>query len=163
MPTSSNARGRNGSFGARGLAASSVTARSGATQRGPPLALALRVRHQEQRQRGPKIHTTRCTRPKSKCIGRGKARAARVRLQGVISNCHPGHWAQWALSPILLRALLLPRLITGASNFFRAVKIDRGGGSRTGWLEAQEPLLSTHRNWRGGTREWQSHRSLDAI
>jgi IS5 family transposase len=49
---------------------------------GPLLDLALRVRHQEQHQRGPKgVH-----RP------RQGARAVRVRLQGL--NCHSGHRAQ---------------------------------------------------------------------
>jgi IS5 family transposase len=40
---------------------------------GPLLALALRVRHQEQRQRGPKVYSLHA--PEVECIGRGKARA----------------------------------------------------------------------------------------
>ena len=40
---------------------------------GPLLDLALRVRHQEQRQRGPKIYSLHA--PEVECIGRGKARA----------------------------------------------------------------------------------------
>ena len=39
----------------------------------PLLDLALRVRHQEQRQRGPKIYSLHA--PEVECIGRGKARA----------------------------------------------------------------------------------------
>jgi IS5 family transposase len=38
------------------------------------LSLALRVRHQEQRQRGPKVYSLHT--PEVECIGRGKARAA---------------------------------------------------------------------------------------
>lgn len=41
---------------------------------GPLLALAVRVRHQEQRQRGPKVYSLHA--PEVECIGRGKARAA---------------------------------------------------------------------------------------
>jgi len=40
---------------------------------GPLLDLALRVRHQEQRQRGPKVYSLHA--PEVECIGRGKARA----------------------------------------------------------------------------------------
>src|SRR5580693_7277400 len=40
---------------------------------GPLLELALRVRHQEQRQRGPKVYSLHA--PEVECIGRGKARA----------------------------------------------------------------------------------------
>jgi transposase, IS5 family len=40
---------------------------------GPLLDLALRVRHQEQRQRGPKIYSLHA--PEVECIGKGKARA----------------------------------------------------------------------------------------
>ena len=40
---------------------------------GPLLDLALRVRHQEQRQRGPKVYSLHA--PQVECIGRGKARA----------------------------------------------------------------------------------------
>ena len=40
---------------------------------GPPLDLALRVRHQEQRQRGPKVYSLHA--PEVECIGKGKARA----------------------------------------------------------------------------------------
>jgi transposase, IS5 family len=40
---------------------------------GPLLALALRVRHQEQHQRGPKVYSLHA--PEVECIGRGKARA----------------------------------------------------------------------------------------
>src|SRR5262249_31489259 len=40
---------------------------------GPVLDLALRVRHQEQRQRGPKVYSLHA--PEVECIGRGKARA----------------------------------------------------------------------------------------
>jgi len=40
----------------------------------PLLSLALRVRHQDQRQRGPKIYSLHA--PEVACIGRGKARAA---------------------------------------------------------------------------------------
>src|SRR5262249_15206567 len=40
---------------------------------GPLLDLALRVRHQEQRQRGPKVYSLHA--PEAECIGRGKARA----------------------------------------------------------------------------------------
>jgi transposase, IS5 family len=40
----------------------------------PLLSLALRVRHQDQRQRGPKIYSLHA--PEVECIGRGKARAA---------------------------------------------------------------------------------------
>src|ERR1700719_2253934 len=39
---------------------------------GPLLDLALRVRHQEQRQRGPKVYSWHA--PEVECIGRGKAR-----------------------------------------------------------------------------------------
>jgi IS5 family transposase len=39
---------------------------------GPLLDLALRVRHQEQRQRGPKIYSLHA--PEVECIGKGKAR-----------------------------------------------------------------------------------------
>src|ERR1700756_559891 len=39
----------------------------------PLLDLALRVRHQEQRQRGPKVYSLHA--PEVECIGRGKARA----------------------------------------------------------------------------------------
>ena len=39
---------------------------------GPLLDLALRVRHQEQRQRGPKVYSLHA--PEVECIGRGKAR-----------------------------------------------------------------------------------------
>jgi IS5 family transposase len=41
---------------------------------GPLLALAVRVRHQDQHQRGPKIYSLHA--PEVECIGRGKARAA---------------------------------------------------------------------------------------
>jgi hypothetical protein len=40
---------------------------------GPLLDLALRVRHQEHRQRGPKVYSLHA--PEVECIGRGKARA----------------------------------------------------------------------------------------
>ena len=40
---------------------------------GPQLDLALRVRHQEQRQRGPKLYSFHA--PEVECIGKGKARA----------------------------------------------------------------------------------------
>jgi IS5 family transposase len=40
---------------------------------GPLLDLASRVRHQEQRQRGPKVYSLHA--PEVECIGRGKARA----------------------------------------------------------------------------------------
>src|SRR5262249_47940052 len=40
---------------------------------GPLLDLALRVQHQEQRQRGPKVYSLHA--PEVECIGRGKARA----------------------------------------------------------------------------------------
>src|SRR5258707_4183855 len=40
---------------------------------GPLLALAFRVRHQEQHQRGPKVYSLHA--PEVECIGRGKARA----------------------------------------------------------------------------------------
>jgi hypothetical protein len=40
---------------------------------GPLLDLALRVRHQQQRQRGPKVYSLHA--PEVECIGRGKARA----------------------------------------------------------------------------------------
>src|SRR5262245_64982928 len=40
---------------------------------GPLLDLALRVRHQEQRQRGPKVYSLHA--PEVECIGRGKARS----------------------------------------------------------------------------------------
>src|SRR5258708_4202239 len=40
---------------------------------GPLLALALRVRHQEQHQRGPKVYSLHA--PEVECIGKGKARA----------------------------------------------------------------------------------------
>ena len=40
---------------------------------GPLLDLALRVRYQEQRQRGPKVYSLHA--PEVECIGRGKARA----------------------------------------------------------------------------------------
>ena len=40
---------------------------------GPLLDLALRVRHQEQRQRGPKVYSLHA--PEVECIGKGKARA----------------------------------------------------------------------------------------
>ena len=40
---------------------------------GPLLDLALRVRHQEQRQRGPKVYSLHAT--EVECIGKGKARA----------------------------------------------------------------------------------------
>ena len=39
---------------------------------GPLLDLALRIRHQEQRQRGPKVYSLHA--PEVECIGRGKAR-----------------------------------------------------------------------------------------
>ena len=39
---------------------------------GPLLDLALRVRHQEQRQRGPKVYSLHA--PEVECIGKGKAR-----------------------------------------------------------------------------------------
>ena len=39
---------------------------------GPLLDLALRIRHQEQRQRGPKVYSWHA--PEVECIGRGKAR-----------------------------------------------------------------------------------------
>jgi hypothetical protein len=41
---------------------------------GPLLDLALRVRHQEQRQRGTKVYSLHA--PEVECIGRGKARAS---------------------------------------------------------------------------------------
>jgi IS5 family transposase len=41
---------------------------------GPLLDLALRIRLQEQRQRGPKVYSLHA--PEVDCIGRGKARAA---------------------------------------------------------------------------------------
>ena len=40
---------------------------------GPLLDVALRVRHQEQRQRGPKVYSLHA--PEVECIGKGKARA----------------------------------------------------------------------------------------
>ena len=40
---------------------------------GSLLDLALRVRHQEQRQRGPKVRSLHA--PEVECIGKGKARA----------------------------------------------------------------------------------------
>jgi transposase, IS5 family len=40
---------------------------------GPLLDLALRVRHQEQRQRGPKVYSLHA--PEVECIGKGKARS----------------------------------------------------------------------------------------
>src|SRR5262249_17719458 len=40
---------------------------------GPLLDVALRVRHQEQRQRGPKVYSLHA--PEVECIGRGKARS----------------------------------------------------------------------------------------
>jgi IS5 family transposase len=40
---------------------------------GPLLDLAVRVRHQEQRQRGPKVYSLHA--PEVECIGKGKARA----------------------------------------------------------------------------------------
>ena len=40
---------------------------------GPLLDLALRVRHQEQRQRGPKVYSLHA--PEVECIGKGKAKA----------------------------------------------------------------------------------------
>jgi IS5 family transposase len=40
---------------------------------GPLHNLALRVRHQEQHQRGPKVYSLHA--PEVECIGRGKARA----------------------------------------------------------------------------------------
>jgi IS5 family transposase len=40
---------------------------------GPLLALASRIRHQEQRQRGPKVYSLHA--PEVECIGKGKARA----------------------------------------------------------------------------------------
>ena len=43
--------------------------------------LALRVRWQDHRQRGPKVYTLHA--PEVECIGKSKARALRVRLQGV--------------------------------------------------------------------------------
>jgi Transposase domain (DUF772). len=57
----------------------------------PLLSLALRVRHQEQRQRGPKVYSLHA--PEVACIGpfgrlrRQGPRRLRVRLQGV--SCHP--------------------------------------------------------------------------
>jgi len=39
---------------------------------GPLLDLAHRVRHQEQRQRGPKVYSLHA--PEVECIGKGKAR-----------------------------------------------------------------------------------------
>jgi IS5 family transposase len=58
---------------------------------GPLLDLASRVRHQEQRQRGPKVYSFHA--PEVECIGKGKARGPlRVRLQGL--DCHPRHRAQ---------------------------------------------------------------------
>jgi len=56
---------------------------------GPLLDLASRVRHQEQRQRGPKVYSLHA--PEVECIGKGP-RALRVRLQGL--DCHAGHRAQ---------------------------------------------------------------------
>ena len=58
---------------------------------GPLLDLALRIRHQEQRQRGPKVYSWHA--PEVECIGRRQGTdAVRVRLQGV--DCHASHRAQ---------------------------------------------------------------------
>jgi len=73
------ARPRSSSSCARGLAASSVTSgrkiagNTALEERfGPLPALALRVRHQEQRQRGPKVYSLHA--PEVECMGKGKAR-----------------------------------------------------------------------------------------
>jgi IS5 family transposase len=55
------------------------------------LALAVRVRFQDHRQRGPKVYALHA--PEVECIGKGKARAPlRVWLQGV--DRHPGYQTQ---------------------------------------------------------------------
>src|SRR5215831_8999368 len=101
MPTSSNARGGNGSFCARGLVASSVTfaARSRATQRSKTALARCSISRCgfdikspasgssweslarggaddtiRQGQRGPKVYSLHA--PEVECIGRGKARAS---------------------------------------------------------------------------------------
>ena len=77
MPTSSSAPGGSSNLCAPGSAASSGTsaARSRAIvdRFGQLLDLALRVRHQEQRQRGSKSYSLR--EPEAEYIGTGKARA----------------------------------------------------------------------------------------
>ena len=80
MPTSSSAPGENSNSCAPGLAASSVTFSRKIEgdpaledRFGPLLDLAHRVRHQEQRQRGPKVYSLHA--PEVECIGKGKARA----------------------------------------------------------------------------------------
>jgi len=45
------------------------------------LALARRVREQQQRQRGPKVYSLHA--PEVECIGKGKAIALRVRRQSL--------------------------------------------------------------------------------
>ena len=58
---------------------------------GPLFDLALRVRHQEQRQRGPKVYSLHA--PEVECIGKRQGPGAlRVRRQGV--DCHARHRAQ---------------------------------------------------------------------
>src|SRR5262252_3211579 len=80
MPTSSTPRGGNGSFCARGLAASAVTsaARSRATQRSKT-ALARcsisRCGFDIKSSVSAGQRSTRCNAPEVECIGRGKARA----------------------------------------------------------------------------------------
>jgi len=89
MPISSSAPGGNLSSCIPGSAASSATsaAESRATQRSKTASAhysicASRIRHQEQRQRGPKVYSLHA--PEVECIGKGKVPCPlRVRLQGV--------------------------------------------------------------------------------
>jgi transposase, IS5 family len=50
--------------------------------------LALRIRHQDQRQRGPKVYSLHAS--EVECIGRGKARAP-YEFGCKVSICHAGH------------------------------------------------------------------------
>jgi transposase, IS5 family len=58
---------------------------------GPLLDLALRVRLQEQRQRGPKVYSLHA--PEVECIGKGKARAP-YEFGCKVLDRDPGHRAQ---------------------------------------------------------------------
>ena len=79
VPTSSSALGGNSNSCARDLAASSATfaarSRPDAARQdrfGPLLDLALLIRHQEQRQRGPKVYSWHA--PEVECMGGGHGR-----------------------------------------------------------------------------------------
>ena len=93
---------------------------------GPLLYLALRIRHQDQRQRGPKVYSLHA--PEVECIGRGKARAQRTSV---------------AMRQRCTKAMRRDAAVVPAS----ASPLDRSSMATLGWSRRISMVATDGRSW----------------